>query len=198
MDSITNEQPKVIGYCEECKKPIYEGDAYEIEKHYRRGGSSQTIRCKACDELVKQRRRAANRSELSSQRKKGFIVGGIISGAVLIISLIALITQGMYSELWAPFVLGYAVLAFVSQCFWGEFMLDFIGFFIKSLTFPGLIFTLDLDGIIWFICVKLLFAIIGFIFSALFFLLGLFLAFLIAMFSFPFALVKCNLEIKKA
>ena len=56
--------------------------------------------------------------------------------------------------------------------------------------FPGLIFTLDLDGIIWLITVKLLFWVLGFLIAALFGLLAVSLGLVLSIFVYPFALAK--------
>ena len=56
--------------------------------------------------------------------------------------------------------------------------------------FPGLIFTLDLDGIIWLITVKLLFWVLGFLLATLFGLLAIILGLALSVVVYPFALVK--------
>lgn len=189
-------EPKIIvGYCDDCKKPVYKGDNYNVSR-FGRGMTGQTLRCESCHKKHNENMKRIEHSELLSSRNKGLIVGGIVSGVLFMISLIYTFSQKQYADLWAVFVGAYVIFAFVSQLFWGEFLRNFIGFFWKSLKFPGLIFSLDLDGIIWFICVKLLFAIIGFVFTALFFLLGLVLALFVSAFSFPFALVKLQRQLK--
>ena len=57
-------------------------------------------------------------------------------------------------------------------------------------TMPGLIFTLDLDGIIWLLTVKLLFWILGFILAALCGILAIVLGLVVSVFVYPFALYK--------
>lgn len=56
--------------------------------------------------------------------------------------------------------------------------------------FPGLIFTLDLDGIAWLLTVKLLFWVLGFVLAALFFLLAVGLGLIVGIFVYPYALKK--------
>ena len=56
--------------------------------------------------------------------------------------------------------------------------------------FPGLIFSLDLDGIIWLITVKLAFWIIGFIIGAVFLFGGVALGLVLSVIVYPFALQK--------
>ena len=55
---------------------------------------------------------------------------------------------------------------------------------------PGLIFELSLDGIIWLITVKLLFWILGFILAAICGLLAIVIGSVVALFVYPFALIK--------
>lgn len=184
----------IIGYCNGCKKPIGQDEKYEVHSAGR--GRTETVLCEDCEKKYRESVRREERGKLIGGRGKGFTVGGIIGGIWLLISFISLIVTENYIDLWFPFLSGYVVFSFVSQLFWGEFLQDFILFFVRALKFPGLIFTLDLHGIIWFICVKLLFAAIGFVFSTIVFLFGLLLAFTIAAFTFPFAVVKLNKKIK--
>jgi len=123
---------------------------------------------------------------------KSFIWGGLAGALLLTIGLFYTFsteTSPLFGVL-GSIVAGIAGVTLVSQFFWGEFMLDFFMFFFKTFRAPLLIFTLDLDGIIWFICVKLLFAILGFLLSATIFILGLLLSLALSLFVFPFALTS--------
>ena len=53
---------------------------------------------------------------------------------------------------------------------------------------PELIFTLDLDGLIWLLTVKLLFWILGFILALLCGILAIALGLIVSVFIYPFAL----------
>ena len=55
---------------------------------------------------------------------------------------------------------------------------------------PGLIFTLDLDGIIWLLTVKLLFWILGLLLALLTGILALVLGAVVSVFVYPFAIYK--------
>ena len=55
---------------------------------------------------------------------------------------------------------------------------------------PGLIFTLDLDGIVWLLTVKLLFWILGFILAFICGALGIAVGLVVSVFVYPFALSK--------
>ena len=55
---------------------------------------------------------------------------------------------------------------------------------------PGLIFTLDLDGIIWLLTVKLLFWILGFVLATFCGILAIALGLVVSLFVYPFAIYK--------
>ncbi len=55
---------------------------------------------------------------------------------------------------------------------------------------PGLIFTLDLDGIIWLLTVKLLFWVLGLLLAVLAGMLALFVGALVSLFVYPYAIIK--------
>ena len=73
---------------------------------------------------------------------------------------------------------------------------NFIGEMISAIfgwgfvTMPGLIFTLDLDGIIWFLTVKLLFWILGIVLAILCGILGIFVGLVMSLFVYPYALYQ--------
>jgi hypothetical protein len=55
---------------------------------------------------------------------------------------------------------------------------------------PGLIFTLDLDGILWLLTVKLLFWILVLILAVICGILAVALGFIVSVFVYPFAIYK--------
>ena len=72
----------------------------------------------------------------------------------------------------------------VTQVFWDGAIVDVFDFFCRSFSMPGVIFSLDLDGIIWFIAVKLLLSILAMLLSVFVFLIGLVVALVVAPFTF--------------
>ena len=115
-----------------------------------------------------------------------FVWGGINAAIFLTIGII---TENI------PIFIGIAVLSFaliscliLNNNFIGDMMLEIFSWgFVK---FPGLIFTLDLDGIIWLLTVKLVFWIIGFLLATLVGLLAVALGLVLSVFVYPFALTK--------
>lgn len=55
---------------------------------------------------------------------------------------------------------------------------------------PGVIFTLDLDGIIWLLTVKLLFWVLGILLALLATALAVFVGSIISVFVYPYAIIK--------
>ncbi len=186
--------PKVIiGYCHDCSRPLEERDEYFV-----RGGGRvrEYILCKDCE---KKRQIKEKKSELDTSLKgfrRGMILGPAAGVAVIVIFLIAAIVTKDNSLFWGCLI-GVGAFALVSQLFWGEWLFDFMDFFTRGFRMPGLIFNLDLNGIIWLITVKLLLGAISILLSVIFFLIGLFLALIIGCFTYPLALIKKCFEIKK-
>ena len=67
---------------------------------------------------------------------------------------------------------------FESICDWG------------FVNMPGVIFDLDLDGIIWLITVKLFLWILGILLAIFTFLLGVMVGLVVSVFAYPFAISK--------
>lgn len=88
---------------------------------------------------------------------------------------------------------GVILFTFFTQMFWDESTVqELFGFFIHSFKLPGIIFTLDIGGVLFLIFGKIFLAILGAIASVLFFLIGLIIAPIASVFIFPFALlVRC-------
>ena len=90
---------------------------------------------------------------------------------------------------------GIGVLAFtliscliLSNNFVGDMIAEIFSW--GFVTMPGLIFELDLDGIIWLLTVKLLFWILGLALAAAAGLLAIVLGLIVSIFVYPFALGK--------
>ncbi len=131
--------------------------------------------------------------------KKAFFWGGAAAVLLIALGLGLSISSGNYTTLLGLGIVG--VLAFMMiTCL----ILDnnFVSDMMESIwnwgwEAPGLIFTLDLDGIIWLITVKLLFWIIGKILSLLCAILALVLGLALSPFAFPFAIHEAISEAKE-
>ena len=121
------------------------------------------------------------------RRIASFIVSGIIlvTGAVLGFADI--------ENFWVPMVLAVMASTFASclilnNSFVPDMVLEIFSWgFVKL---PGLIFTLDLDGIIWLLTVKLLFWVLGIVLALFTGILAIVLGSIISIFVYPYAIYK--------
>ncbi len=132
------------------------------------------------------------------RRTRSFVLGGLAALICLALGIYRLCTTGVGDGImsFAWLLLAPFAYTFVSCCVLGNnFILEMVltvwtwGF----VRFPGLIFTLNLEGIVWLITVKLIFWLIGFLIGAMFFLLAIGLGMLFSLFVYPYALRK-NLQ----
>lgn len=196
---------EMVGVCKECGKVVYAGDEGKLVPY---------LYCKTCNEklILHEKERAlaqaqeaerkrmqaearilAQKDEARRGRNKGLIWASIIVGVLFIASVI---TSFQSENVWED--LGYSVLGavffytFIAQLFWGGAVIDCILLGGKIVGTPGIIFEFSLDGFIFLIVMKLLFAVIKFIIwlaSLLFFVI---LAWLFSPFTFVPALIRVN------
>ena len=198
-----DDSPKKVieGYCENCKKALYAGE-YEVFSESKRHGKTtrhvQHVYCKECAEQLlkeeaerKKLQKEKEKREEKKRTKKGFVVGGVIGGLVLLVLAIALAVLNQIKWIWVAPVAGYCVLSFIVQMFMEEsIIVDIVGFFMRSFKMPGVIFTLDIDGIVFLICVKLFLGVLSWLLSACLFSVGLAIGFVLSAFAFPFEVTK--------
>lgn len=201
---IQKEQP--INQCVICHKDLFEGDAIYFPKTYHRSGRTTKTttktnepRCESCHRKEKKAKEDASLQLAHSKSKKhrihGFIwgtLGGLLAlGAMLYATINGMITSvDLVGGIFLSILFGYALFALifcaiVDNNFIGELFGNIVGF---SVRLPGLIFTLDLEGILWLLTVKLFLFILGVIGSILLFILALVVCGALAIFVFPFAL----------
>ncbi len=196
MSGTVPSEPKIIvGYCDRCKRPIDQREKYTVE-HRGRGTGTQYLYCPQCKHEMDLSHASYEYSHCKKMFKWSMLWGGIAGGAV---TLLAVILAIVFKESLALLLLAVAAMAFAftAQCFWGGFLVEFLQFFLHSFRMPLLIFHLDLNGIIWFITVKLFLMFLSGLLSVLLFILGLFLTFLISIFVFPFTLIAKLHQMKK-
>ena len=189
----------MLGVCKECGRTVYEGEEAAV---------SPALVCKKCAERKKQeakraeeeaikQRNAAEQAKLDETHKirnRGLIWAGIIIGLITVFCIVGMVASPenlMYTFIGLAVVIlfGYT---FVAQLFWDGVICEIVMFGGKIVGMPGVIFTLDLDGMIFLIVVKILFAVIKFIIWLATFLVAAVFALIISPFTFPFALRKLN------
>ncbi|MBE5730323.1 MAG: hypothetical protein E7350_00030 [Clostridiales bacterium] len=127
------------------------------------------------------------------RRVNAFVWSSIFAAVMLVIGVVVSVSTGKYSNL-AIFgglaLCGFALIIclILKNNFVGEMMENIFewGF----VTMPGLIFTLDLDGIIWLLTVKLLFWILGIILASLCGMLAIGVGLIVSIFVAPYAIMK--------
>ena len=194
----TVEGPKMLGVCKECGRVVNEGEEFSTEP---------TLVCKKCHEAkiaeaekkkreeAEKARRAAAYEKADAKRKLnvGLILGGVAGGALLIFLIICGIVAGNKEEA-GYYAIGSIILiiigfTFTAQMFWGGVVRSMFcegGVLIGT---PGVIFSLDLDGIIFLIGIKILFAVLKMLLLVLTTLLFAFVAVVISPFTFVPSLI---------
>ena len=179
-------QTIVNGYCEDCKKPVGPGE-YELES----GRGVQHIYCKGCAAKRRKTRAVQDANEHRSTMKKSFIWAGAVSAVWLVLMLISVFTMKWDGATIAGgAVLTVMLFTFTSQMFWEGAVEDCLSFFARSFRMPGVIFSLDIGGILFMITVKVLLAVLSGLLSVLCFVFGFVITLFFSLVSFPFALVR--------
>lgn len=198
--------PSALHRCAKCGKPIpvndlASEDIINKERHGRHVKSvvvGKSFYHKECLEKVKKDRSIKEAKEkkekVSSDAIKCFgwsialgVVGLGVSLAIFLYNT-KYVNPGLgvlYSIL-----IGYALFAMLYCILSGSYIGDvFIWCSSLSIKFPGLIFSWDLDGFIWVIGMKILFAVIGFLVGILALLFAIAFSSLLGSISFPFVLI---------
>lgn len=179
-------EPKLVGLCKSCGKAVYEGDGVKTNigilcNSCLRQKQKQAEEAKKAKEL----KQAAHKERVRWRRNAGLITAACVSVFMAI--------TGAFAE---GFGMGILTLLFVftytAQMFWEGA--------VKNCTFagghiigsPGVIFTLDLDGLLFLVGVKLLFAVLRFLIWLFTVVVCALAAFFIAPFTFVPALLRVN------
>ena len=174
-------QKPVLAVCEQCNKPIYE--ANEIVRRTEHHGKTavKVVYCPVCAKK-KDRTAASIQLEEAKKDKKRAIGWGITFAVIVGVGLGVFTPVHFWAILLAFCTFCLTSCVFIDESFVGDMWSNMISW---SFHAPGVIFTLDLDGIAWLIAVKLLFWIIGALFAIAAFLFGTAVGFVFA----PFAVI---------
>lgn len=188
-ETVYQEAKPVLAVCEQCNKPLY--NAKDIVRLTQ--GENKKVLCWPCHKKNVERELQQKIDYGRSQRKKSFGWGIAIACVVLILAISAIITtkpSALYTSCYIFLV--FASFTFSSCLFLKNNFIEDVFDTVKGWTirFPGLIFTLDLDGIIWFLTVKLIFGIISFLISVIAFIAALLLCCALSIFVYPYAIIK--------
>ncbi|MDE6200759.1 MAG: helix-turn-helix domain-containing protein [Clostridiales bacterium] len=200
------ESGKVVGFCKDCGKLVHEGEescttpvvickqcALRRENIKKVQENEQKLQKQQAERAVKAKKQAeVDRGK--KRRNRGLIVSAIITVALLVLFTVLAIKSPedtvMYIAIMAfTVVCGYP---FFAQLFWDGIVVDIVLVGGKIVGMPGVIFSLDLDGIIFLIVVKILFAVIKMLIFMLTFLFMIFVAMVVATFVFVPQMHKLN------
>lgn len=160
------DQRRTIGVCEQCNKPILEGEAIHRHTHRMGRASSRTlVLCGSCNQIRIDNRIAEQLRVTKKKRFWGLFWGLLVGGFLAFSSFQGLFSGQLESEsFYVGLGLSYLVFSFLFTYIMDN---NFIhGFFweITSWGFvklPGVIFSFDIDGLIFLITAKIALFFIG-------------------------------------
>ncbi len=211
-EEVSKKRQVVVGTCSMCGKTMRKSDvgtdfpkllctdcvAYQNRKKHVE--EQERLYTKQEEEEKAAYEAARMKKALTSRRTRGFVWGAIVSTLALLLGVLGS-SQGKPSV--AGAVWGFAVVLFifgfltVSQVVWGGAVHNVVMTGGKIVGTPGVIFTFDLDGFIFLIAIKILFAIIRlaiFVVTLVFFVL---IGALISPFTFAPCLTRLTRDIAK-
>lgn len=200
---IENKIPdKVLAYCDECNRPITnQNDLFRVKKNKHFGRYNQTVQiclCGECNKLrekeeekQKQIERARKLDTMRKQRIHSFIWPSIVSLTLITIAIFQFVNG---SNTTGAILLSVGITAFPFISCWilfNNFVPEmWVAIALWSVRFPRIIFTLDLNGILALIFVKILFGVLSFAISLLAVAIATAISLAVSVFVYPFALVK--------
>ena len=150
------------------------------------------LKVKSAQAEAEKRARIAKTSRAKKMAFGWGIAGGVVAlGATLGILLGACMdTVPIYVSIILSIVAGYGIFSMLYCIIGGSYIADvFLWAASLSIKFPGLIFSWDLEGFMWLIAMKILFAVLGFLIGVFALLLAVFLSAALSIVSFPFILI---------
>ncbi len=184
---VFREPPKqILALCSCCNSPIYEKSDIVRKRDDR-------IFCRKCDEEKRNAIYNERREKGIRRRILSFVLGPLAS-LIFLISYISLggfekggnyIASGVFVTV-GLFTLVSCLL--LSNNFVGEMFLEIWSWGFRRM--PGIIFSLDVSGCLWFITVKLLLSLLAFLLALACFLLAIFVGEVVSVFVYPYAIIK--------
>ncbi len=219
VEEITNSEKeelpkKVIAVCDWCGKSIMEGEqVYRVDvinDTYYNGDKkiieqSKKNYCKDCNEIYvmttkkeKEREKSAKDAKFKSKRIISFVVGGIFAVLSIVFAIISFVQGFNESGIgWSIMtIFGYTFIStmILNNTFLPELWLEIVTWGFVDM--PGIIFSADLDGVIFLIVMKIFFFFLSIIIALLVAAFATVLSIILSVFVYPFALCK-NLKGKE-
>lgn len=204
---VIQESKPVLGVCEQCNNPIYEvEDLNRVNESFviRTGRTSHTesrqrILCSSCNEirLLEEKRKTEQRKrEIEASFKKRRINSFIGASLAALLFVSVGISSFVNGEVSIGFE--YLVVSVLAYCFTGTMILKntFIPDMWLEITswgfvkLPGIIFEFSFDGFVFLIAMKIIFFLLGITLAILAAIFATALAMALSIFVYPFALIK--------
>jgi len=188
--------PAVLVKCEKCGKEVPESDIkkYPVKNN---DGDIVTVKklCKDCyDDAIKLKSSSKVKTRpgilkgIGQRNDKKPLIWSIVFGCIaLVITLIVCLTKNIEvgPSIGYSFAAGYTVLATIYCIATASYISGVFGEVASwSIRFPGIIFSFDLDGLMFLIGMKILFAVLGFLISVAVFILAVLLSSFLSVISF--------------
>ncbi len=207
----TQTLPVVLAKCVECGKEITDySDLHNISRKTGMGIVENVAICDDClakhheldkrrDELAKRMKSSSTQSRVSLEKNTLLtfsIIGGVVAFIVaLILSIVYFdsnnVGPSIAVAILVPIFSSYTIFATIfcifSYSYIGEIFESIASW---SIRMPGVIFTLDFEGVAFLIVVKIFLAILSFALSVFVFLLAVAVSAFFSIFSFPFIFPK--------
>jgi transcriptional regulator with XRE-family HTH domain len=179
-----------IGVCETCNKPILEGEP--IHRHgYMSGRTRHTrVMCQNCENNRIESIKKLKIEKTKSNRFWGIALSVLFSAFFLYTGFNELF-QGNVALFYGSLIITYVIFAFVftmiaKNTFLNRFFMEVTSW--GFVTMPGIIFSFDIDGLIFLIIAKIALFFIGIGVALAFGGIALALSFVLSLFVFPFSL----------
>lgn len=209
----TAETRPITGFCTGCGKILYDGEAAvltpailceackkadddkkEEEKRQKEALARQEEIARQNKLRVEEKRQADAKVERRLKFRRAMIWSTVISVVVtaIVIAVSLKVTAFSVGHVFLWLFAAYGIFAFSAELFFGsDFVFDIVDWGLSSsIRFPGIIFSLDIEGCLFFIGVKILFAVISFIAGVCLAALALCVGVVCSSFMFPFTLSK--------
>ncbi len=163
---VAEEDPALL--CADCvvrRDRMQAQEEYEKQARLRQAEAERQRKLRE-EENARNMKRAEAREELRKRRTWGFVVGGLLAAAILIIGIICTVSSDVASQgavIGGTIALTLLSFTLVTQIFWGGAVRNVASTGGKVIGTPGIIFSFDLDGFIFLIAMKILFAVLRFI-----------------------------------
>ena len=179
------EYKPVLAVCEKCNRPIFNGG--EIVRYF--VGDEKHIKCTECDRKEKKAKLAKDTENGKRRRIHSFIWSAL--AAVIGIVTCACTLKGdemIFGIIGSAMLFPFISCLILYNNFVGEMVVNIIEW--SAVTFPGIIFSFDIDGFLFLIAMKILFFIISVILTILCFMFAVIVGSVVSVFVYPYAIVK--------